>query len=284
MNVKQKINALKKLLEKSTMVTVEDSSDPNFKAWKNLVERTFIKVFGKESTEFEHFEKLEFYYPAIVFTASTDYTNDHLRVFREDYKILIDSINQYIEELQEEEDTGEKAADDLKTVKTNGFKKLTRIFISHSSKDANFVEEIIDLLEAIGIESTQIFCSSFEGYGLDLGDNFLDVIKDELSSDCLVLFLISENFNKSPVCLCEMGATWVLTKEHIPILIPPVDYSNIKGVLPSTQGLKINEPLKFNLLKEKIEKLFNLKNKTSMSTWERKRDRVLARIEDLITK
>lgn len=75
----------------------------------------------------------------------------------------------------------------------------------------------------------------------------------------------------------------MLAKEHVPILIPPIDYADIKGVIPSIQGLKITEPLKFNLLKEKIQNLFNVNSSTSISTWERKRDRVLTRINEAIS-
>ena len=64
---------------------------------------------------------------------------------------------------------------------------LKKIFISHATKDKEIIEELIDLLENIGINSAQIFCSSFEGYGIPLGENFLDKIKQELSSEVLGL-------------------------------------------------------------------------------------------------
>ena len=80
-----------------------------------------------------------------------------------------------------------------------------------------------------------------------------------------------------------MGATWVLAKEHIPMIIPPLDYSDIKGVIPLSQGLKINETMKLNSLKDKIENDFSLSNSMSSSTWERKRDRIVARIEKHLT-
>ncbi len=127
------------------------------------------------------------------------------------------------------------------------------------------------------MRSDFIFCSSFEGYGIDLGENFLERIKNELNENILVLFILSQNFYESPISLCEMGATWIKTNEHIPILIPPFDFKDIQGVIPLTQGFKINDSLKLNLFKEKIQKLFGLAP-IDNSSWERKRDRMLTRI------
>ena len=274
----EKIRLLKKLPEKASTVTVENSSDPSFKSWKNMVERTFLKVFGKESMEFEHFSELNFCFHAIAYFGDSDYTSEHLRCFREDFSILKSSIEQYIEEIEEQHGSASKVT------KESIEKRVSKVFISHASIDTDIVEEMIEILESIGLNSNQIFCTSFEGYGIELGENFLDSIKGELSCDSLVIFILSKSFYESPVCLCEMGATWVLAKEHIPVLVPPLDYSDVKGVVPLSQGFKINEPLKLNLFKEKIEKEFLLTNTLSMSTWERKRDRILTRIENSIKK
>ena len=272
LNTQENIRLLKKLLDKSALVTVEKSDDPKFKNWKNLVERTFIKVFGKDSTEFEHFSELRFFYFSYIIGDGDD-TYRHLKCFREDYAMLITSIEQYIEESEEQLSLVPE------TINATSSSEISKVFISHASNDSEIVEEVIEILESVGLDSNQIFCTSFEGYGIELGDNFLDAIKDELSSDCLVIFLLSKSFYESPVCLCEMGATWVLAKEHIPVLVPPLDFTDIKGVIPLTQGFKINEPLKLNIFKDKIEKTFSISNPLTMSTWERKRDRIITRIE-----
>ena len=159
---------------------------------------------------------------------------------------------------------------------------IRRVFISHSSEDKAFVEELIDLLELIGLTDKSIFCTSFPGYGIDPGENFLDAIKNKLKSDTIVLFVLTKNFYASPVCLCEMGATWILTKEHIPIIVPPFNFADIQGVIPLTQGFKINDKLKINLLQKKIESVFGLSKTLEPSVWERKRDRIVERINDKI--
>jgi len=156
-----------------------------------------------------------------------------------------------------------------------------KIFISHSSLDSKIVEKVIDTLEAIGVPSDKIFCSSFEGYGVKLGSDFLDVIKNELNSEVLVLFVLSNNFYSSVVSLCEMGATWVRTNQHIPILIPPFNYDDIKGVIPTTHGMKINEKEKFNTLKEIVEQFIGLEP-VGVSVWERRRDKILKEIKEVL--
>lgn len=274
--IKRKIQLLNKLLHKATEIKNEDSSDPDFKVWKNLSERTLIKIFGDDSFEIKEFRKLKFFYNPMISYLGADYTSEHIQCFREDFETGKKQIISYIEELEEEN----KESEEL-TIEGNN-NKINKIFISHSTSDKDYVEEIVDLIETIGLKSTQIFCSSFDGYGIDLGENFLERIKSELNEENLVLFILSENFYASPVCLCEMGATWIKTNEHIPILIPPFDFKNIQGVIPLTQGFKINESLKLNLFKEKIELIFNL-DPIDNSSWERKRDRVLRRIEKMIT-
>jgi len=269
MTVTNQIGSLKKLLNKASKITREDSSDPDFKVWKNLVERTLIKVFGSESFELDEFRKLKFFYNPMISYLGEDYSSEHLRCFRRDFEIAKKQIALYIEEFEEAPQIVES-----KHTEQSG---VNKVFISHSTKDKDYVEELIDILETIGVKSTQIFCSSFEGYGIDLGENFLERIKNELNEEVLVLFVLSENFYSSPVCLCEMGATWIKTSEHIPILIPPFDFENIKGVIPLTQGFKINDSLKLNLFKEKLEKVFDI-NPIDFTSWERKRDRIIKRI------
>jgi len=159
MDTKRKIELLEKLIQKSKEIQTESESNPTFKSWKNLVERTFVKIFG---------------------------------------------------------------------------------------------------------------------------ENFLERIKEELNNNILVIFLLSNNFYESPICLCEMGATWVKTNLHIPIIIPPFGFGDIKGVIPLTHGLKITDGAALNQIKTQIEKIFKINNKLDFSTWERKRDRIINRIEKTI--
>jgi hypothetical protein len=274
MDTSTKIAALQRLLDLAEEIKVRDSDDPAFKTWKNTIERTLIRVYGQPSPEVEQFNQLRFFYHAIIMTLGEDYSHEHRRCFDRDFQILTSSLRSYIEELQQSGATTPTV--DASVLAEPG---IARVFISHASADAPLVEELVELLEIIGIRHDQIFCSSFPGYGIDLGDNFLEALKAQLlNRDALVLFVLTKRFYASAISLCEMGATWVLAKEHIPILVPPFDFDDVKGVIPLTQGFKLNDALKLNLFKAKVESTFGIESGLAHVAWERKRDRVLDRI------
>lgn len=167
---------------------------------------------------------------------------------------------------------------------TNQIKmKEPKIFISHSSDDKDVVGKVIDILEAIGVPSGKIFCSSFEGYGVKLGEDFLERIKKELDNDVMVLFILTSNFYKSPISLCEMGASWVKTNKQILILIPPFKYDEIKGVFPTLHSMKINEQSKLNSLKDVVSEFMGLET-LNTSIWESKRTKILKEINEILNK
>ena len=47
----------------------------------------------------------------------------------------------------------------------------TKIFISHATKDKDYVSALVNLLEDMGLRERQIFCSSASGYGIPLDED-----------------------------------------------------------------------------------------------------------------
>lgn len=85
------------------------------------------------------------------------------------------------------------------------------IFISHSTKDSEYVASLVDLLRKIGFTDKDVFCSSYPGYGIPLGKNIYEFLKSCFKDyELFVLFVISkDNYYSSPASLNEMGAAWV---------------------------------------------------------------------------
>ena len=271
----KKLEILYSLLTKSKEIKTEHYGDAVFGAWRNSVERGLVKIFGKDSLEVKQLTNLKFTYTGSRWSG-VDYSAQSLGNFRRSMAMVIQAIESYIEEFKEQSDINDSSAISLPTAT-----EIDKIFISHSSLDKYFVEEMIDILETIGIKSHQIFCTSFAGYGAEFGENFLTRIKDELDDNVLVIFILSDNFYESPVCLCEMGATWMRTNHHIPVLMPKFEFNRIRGVIPNTHGFKIDDKDALNQLKVQLEQIFNIDGEQNFSTWERKRDRIIGRINKI---
>ncbi len=161
------------------------------------------------------------------------------------------------------------------------FTEERKIFISHSAIDKEKVQPLVDLLQIIGVPHDQIFFSSHPAYGVRLGENIFERLKTELQGRVFALFILSENFYKSAVCLCEMGATWIKSNKQVPILVPPFDFEDVKGVFPNSLGFRINDKDQLNSFKIEIERYFNL-NPVHASHWEEKRDKYLREVNDLL--
>lgn len=117
------------------------------------------------------------------------------------------------------------------------------IFISHSSKDewisTPFIEKILNL--GMSIPRNKIFYTSNEDTTIKSGNDFRKAIQKKLLSARAVIQIITNNYKQSEVCLNEMGAAWVLSKNVIPFIVPPIHFQNLGFIHSTTQLLKLND-------------------------------------------
>ncbi|MFA4867868.1 MAG: toll/interleukin-1 receptor domain-containing protein [Pedobacter sp.] len=120
-----------------------------------------------------------------------------------------------------------------------------KIFISHSSKDIDFVKPFVEKVLILGLDipADRIFCSSMEGQGVKSGQYIPERLRDEINFSCLALLFISKNYKSSEVCLNEVGAAWAkLTNETvIPLIMPDADFSEVGFLDLGRLGLKLND-------------------------------------------
>ena len=113
-------------------------------------------------------------------------------------------------------------------------KREHKLFISHASKDREFILALIELFEGIGMREGSIVCSSIPGYGIPSGAQIYDWLREQfLLCDLRVLFVLSQNYYKSAACLNEMGAAWVTRASDTLILLPGFTFSDIRGCIDS---------------------------------------------------
>jgi len=153
---------------------------------------------------------------------------------------------------------------------------VTNLFISHAVHDRALVEALVDLLEAgVGVPHASIFCSSLKGQSIKPGQDFVESIRQSLDGATCVLALISEAYYASAFCMCELGGVWLQNKSFLPVLVPPVDYSQLKAVLGKLQVSKIDAADDLDELRDElIERLGIEGHKTPR--WNTKRQAFLA--------
>lgn len=156
------------------------------------------------------------------------------------------------------------------------------IFISHSVKDKKLADKIVDLIETgVGIPSGDVFCSSLEGLGIPSGVNFVDFIKGQIQNPKTILLLITPNYYESVFCLCELGASWALSHNTIPIIVEPLEYKDIKNVLTGIQVRKISDKSDLNEIQSELINTLRIKGH-SFARWEAKRDEFLEVIKTFV--
>ena len=109
---------------------------------------------------------------------------------------------------------------------------IPKIFISHAHKDKLLVDAFVNLLTKAGIPEERIVSSSTPGTQLHTGNSLYAELRKALSHEKLfVIFMLSENYYASPVCLSEMGAAWIRDVKCEIILLPGFEFGQVKGVI-----------------------------------------------------
>lgn len=133
---------------------------------------------------------------------------------------------------------------------------MKKIFISHSTKDVELINEFLDFLEtAMGIDREDVYCTSVNGT-ISTGQKFIDNIESNIKNAQIVMFMITPQYLKSKFCLAEMGAAWVLNQEIYPLIFNPLSFdvledTPLKGVQAKMLGNKQDILSMYDELKNK---------------------------------
>ncbi|MBO9654440.1 MAG: TIR domain-containing protein [Agrobacterium tumefaciens] len=149
---------------------------------------------------------------------------------------------------------------------------MADIFISHAVADKALADKFVALLkEALGVPSAAIFCSSVDGHGIPLGSDFNEYMKNEIQNPKLVILLMTPRYMESWFCLMELGATWAIALDAVPIVVPPVQFNVVSSTLGLKQGWQIDDHSKLIDLRTKIKATGIRLEKRNEHDWERKK-------------
>jgi len=146
--------------------------------------------------------------------------------------------------------TAIKVIDSLYSNKSLSARVNRKVFISHASDDASIVKAFIKEILMLGCRfSTQdIFCT-LDHTAIRTGDDFRDIIVDNMKNCDYVICFISENYKKSEVCQNEMGAAWTLEdKRVLPFKFPNIKFSEIGFLNVVKQAADITDSSKLDEL------------------------------------
>ena len=166
--------------------------------------------------------------------------------------------------------------------------KPVKIFISHASKDKEYVTKLVELLDGMGLDQTQVFCSSLPGYDIPVGSDIFDYLRQQFQEYELHVFLIhSKNYYMSAASLNEMGAAWVLRSNCTSFLLPNFRFEDMTGAINGKSiAIKLDNDEtevkdKLNQLYDTVIREFGLIKKAAV-VWEAKRDRFIKEVKEII--
>lgn len=165
--------------------------------------------------------------------------------------------------------------------------KPRKVFISHSSKDKEYMIAFVELLEDIGMPDESIVCSSVPGHGIPGGTKTFVWLREQfLQCNLRVIFALSHNYYNSAASLNEMGAAWLTKATDTLLLLPGFDFDDIKGCVDSTEiGIKLDgadDELNHRLdeLKDTLVSEYSLAQ-FSGSRWERRRGEFVDKVREI---
>ena len=164
--------------------------------------------------------------------------------------------------------------------------KPYKVFISHSGEDIAFVNELVKLLEFLGVDSSEkLLCSSIKGYQIPTSEDFAEyILKQFYDYNLFVIIVHSHNYYSSPYSLNEMGAAWVLKTDFFSFLVKGFEYNDMEGVI-NQRAISVKVDVddagaRLNELKNKLVPLFKQQG-VNESRWETLRDEFLERVNTL---
>ncbi len=127
------------------------------------------------------------------------------------------------------------------------------IFISHTSRDADIAEALINLLRsALNIPYDRIRCTSVSGYKLKAGASTDATLRSEVHDSKVFIGLITEASLNSAYVLFELGARWGASLFMAPLLCRQVNPDVLRGPLTGINALRADDSADLHQLLENI--------------------------------
>lgn len=145
---------------------------------------------------------------------------------------------------------------------------MKKIFISHSAVDETVCTAFVELLEELGVPEEDILYTSSNRHGVPGDINIFSYLKKYIVEGITVFYMLSDNYYRSPYCLNEMGAAWVIQNESSTFLLPKFN-GEIKGVIDNQKkAFSLKTSIELIEVKKKILGMYP-SSKITEGKWEK---------------
>ncbi len=149
------------------------------------------------------------------------------------------------------------------------------LFVSHASKDAPVVNDLLDLLQlGLGLKDKQLFCSSAPGMKVPPGEAFVDYIGGQASRSSAAILILSEAYLRSAFCMAELGAIWILAKPQATLVLAPITHHDVGDILGRTHCLSLSDSGDLDDLRDFLSGRIETETQATRK-WNTKRDAFL---------
>ena len=137
---------------------------------------------------------------------------------------------------------------------------ILKLFVSHSSKNIEFVRLLVNLLRsALNLSANEIRCTSVDGYRLPGGANTIEQLRCEVHDAQAFIGVISAESLESMYVTFELGARWGAQKHLLPILTPGTDPSFLSGPISGINALQCDNAAEIHQLISDLGTELNVK-------------------------
>lgn len=145
---------------------------------------------------------------------------------------------------------------------------LPIIFLSHKSDDKKYADALEKFIMGLGVNENQLIYTSHPLHKIPMDENIYDYLRKHINTNVFIIFLFSNEYLKSPACMNEMGAAWVVQSDYTNIYTPDFSFGNPLyrqcAIDTNKMGAVLNgdEHCKASMIefKDKIQNLFGLSN------------------------
>jgi|SRR5262245_50081603 len=149
------------------------------------------------------------------------------------------------------------------------------LFVSHSTKDIDIVEPLVEFLQsALLLSATSIRCTSLDGYRLPGGARTDEQLRLETREARTFVGLLSSHSLASLYVAFELGARWGAGKHLVPLLAPELDTSSLTGPLAAVNALRVDNAAQLQQLARELANVLGIEPQNP-DVYQRKLERLV---------